>query len=134
VSVDFSYIENLFQKIFKKKLKIKKNPKGGFYWVFLGGCFGGFFLLPTLHVGQAVRVPHVRQALPQIKLPARASEAPPGAGHLRLSHVRQTVLLAEQAEGAHSHAHRRGTYLQGCGSGLDPDSIGSVDPDPGGQK
>jgi hypothetical protein len=23
---------------------------------------------------------------------------------------------------------------QGCGSGLDPDSIGSVDPDPGGQK
>jgi hypothetical protein len=22
------------------------------------------------------------------------------------------------------------TYFQGCGSGLDPDSIGSVDPDP----
>ncbi len=107
---------------------------GFFRWVLL--CLGVGFLLPTLRVGQAARVPHVRQTLPQIKLPARASETPSGAGHLRLSHVRQTFLLAEQAEGAHSHAHRRGTYLQGCGSGsgLDPDSIGSVDPDPGGQK
>jgi hypothetical protein len=25
---------------------------------------------------------------------------------------------------------KNGTYVQGCGSGLDPDSIGSVDPDP----
>jgi hypothetical protein len=64
-------------------------------------------------VGQAARVPHVRQALPQIKLPARASEAPPGAGHLRLSHVREAVLLAEQAEGAHPHAHRRGKVRLG---------------------
>jgi hypothetical protein len=30
--------------------------------------------------------------------------------------------------------HRFHSCVQGCGSGLDLDSIGSVDPDPGGQK
>ncbi len=48
----------------------------------------------------------------------------PGRDHRQPKHTRPAHSLTIPNQGSR----------QGCGSGLDPDSIGSVDPDPGGQK
>jgi hypothetical protein len=43
---------------------------------------------------------------------------------VRLLQLQLAALLRRHGQ------HNKASFIQGCGSGLDPDSIGSVDPDP----
>ncbi len=111
------FIKNLSLYYFLKNKKIYKNPKKTFLLLFLGGFFWVGFLLPTLPAGPPSRCAAPRSCRRRRESSGRAwrarrgSPAVPGSLH-RSATVRRLQLV----------------FRIRIRSGLDTDSIRSVDP------